>query len=62
MKYAMAEHRFEMGHNIDFSSTSILDKATVYMDCVIKEAVEVRFNLRNLIGMVASLSVGPGTH
>jgi hypothetical protein len=36
-----------MGHNIDFSSISILDEATGYMDHVIKEAIEIRLHLRS---------------
>jgi hypothetical protein len=40
----VAEHRFETGHSIDFSSTSILDKATGNTDHVIKEAIEIRLH------------------
>jgi hypothetical protein len=50
-------------YGIDFSSTSILDKATGYMDRVIKEALEVRLHPRNLNrdGAVASHWVIPAT-
>jgi hypothetical protein len=46
-KFAVVEHIFETGHNIDFSSTSIQDKVTGYMDSMIKEAVEIRLHPRN---------------
>jgi hypothetical protein len=36
-----------MGHNIEFNSTTILDKALNYMYCLIKEAMEIRFHPRN---------------
>lgn len=36
------KHRFEAGNNTDFSNTYILDKVTGYMDCIIKEATEIR--------------------
>jgi hypothetical protein len=44
----VAEHKFETGYSIDFRSTSILDKATRYMDHVIKEATETRLRPRNI--------------
>jgi hypothetical protein len=55
------EHTFKTGYNTDFSSTSILDKATRYMDHVIKEAIliELHFSPATLTGMVAH-SVGLG--
>jgi hypothetical protein len=43
-KSAMAEHRNDTGHSIDFKSISILDKATGYMDSIIKEAIEIRLH------------------
>jgi hypothetical protein len=47
-KSALAEHRFETWHHIDFSRTIILVKATGYTDHMIKEeAVEVRLHPRN---------------
>jgi hypothetical protein len=49
-KSVVAEHRFETGHSIDFSSTSILDKAPGYMDCLIKEAIKIRLHPRNFNG------------
>jgi hypothetical protein len=47
-KSAVAEHNFNTGHRIDFSSTSVLDKATGYMDGIVKEAIEIRLNTANI--------------
>jgi hypothetical protein len=47
VKSAVAEHRFDTGRNIDFKNISILDKATGYMDHVIKEATEIRLQPKN---------------
>jgi hypothetical protein len=38
-KSAVAEHSINTGHRIDFSSTSVLDKAAGYMDRLMKEAI-----------------------
>jgi hypothetical protein len=46
-KSAVAEHKFEMGHNIEFGNTTILGKAPGYMDHTIKEAIEIRLHPRN---------------
>lgn len=46
-KSTMAEQRFDTGHNINFKSIYMLDKATGYMDCVIKEATEFRLYPKN---------------
>jgi hypothetical protein len=43
-KSAVVEHNFNTGHHIDFSSTSVLDKTTGYMDCLVKEATEIHLN------------------
>jgi hypothetical protein len=40
-KSLVAAHRFETGHNINFSCISILDKATGYMDRIIKDAIKI---------------------
>jgi len=34
----VAEHSVNTGHRIDFSSISVLDRATGYMHCLVKEA------------------------
>jgi hypothetical protein len=46
-KSAVAEHNFNTGHRTDFSSTSVLDKTTGYMDCIVKEATEIQLNTGN---------------
>jgi hypothetical protein len=46
-KSTVAEHRFETGHNINFSSISILDYATEYMDHIMKEAIEIKLHPSN---------------
>jgi hypothetical protein len=47
-KSAVAEHRFEMGHYIEFSNTAILNKAMGYMDHLIEKATEIRLCPRNI--------------
>jgi hypothetical protein len=37
-KSSVVEYKFETGHNVRFSSTTILDKAMVHMDQLVKEA------------------------
>jgi hypothetical protein len=46
-KSAMAKHKFEKRHNINFSNTSFLGKASGYMDCLMKVAVEIVLHPRN---------------
>jgi hypothetical protein len=46
-KPVVAKHNFNTGHCIDFSSTSVLDKTTGYMERIVKEATEIRLNTRN---------------
>jgi hypothetical protein len=43
----MAEHSIKAGHHIHFIGTSILDRTSEYMDCLIKEATEIRQNANN---------------
>jgi hypothetical protein len=38
-KSDVVEHKLETGHNVDFNSTSILNKTTGYMDRMINEAM-----------------------
>jgi hypothetical protein len=59
-KSAVAEHNLETRCSINFISTSILDKATVYMDYVIKEATEISSTLEALTVMEVSLSASTG--
>jgi hypothetical protein len=49
-KTTVVEHRFKTGHNFDFSSISILDKATEYMDHMIKEAIKLHSSSFNRDG------------
>lgn len=46
-KSVMVEDRLETGYYINLSSTSIVGKATGYMDSLIKEVVEMRLHPRN---------------
>lgn len=41
-KSVLAQHKFEIGHNIKFANTTILDKALGNVDSLIKEAIEIR--------------------
>jgi hypothetical protein len=43
----VAEHSIEAGHNIDFNNITILEKVTGYMDCLVKEAIEIRLHPNN---------------
>jgi hypothetical protein len=43
----VVELRFETEHTITFSSTSIMGNPTRYMDCVIKEVIEITLHPRN---------------
>jgi hypothetical protein len=40
----VVEHSIDTDHRIDFSGTSKLCKATRYMDCLVKEATEIRLH------------------
>jgi hypothetical protein len=40
------EHSINTGHQIDFN-VSVLDRASGYMDCLIKEAIQIRLNHKN---------------
>jgi len=46
-KSAVAEHSINTGHQIDFNNISVLDRASGYMDCLIKEAIQIRLNYKN---------------
>jgi hypothetical protein len=41
-KSAVAEHGINAGHKIYFNNISVLDRASGYMDCLIKEAIQIR--------------------
>jgi hypothetical protein len=40
-KLSVAQHKFGIGHNTEFGSTSILDITLGYMDCLLQEATEI---------------------
>jgi hypothetical protein len=37
----VAEHSIKAGHNIDFNIITTLEKVTGYVDCLVKEAIEI---------------------
>jgi hypothetical protein len=41
---AVAEHSINAGHKIDFNNVSVLDRASGYRDCLVKEAIQIRLN------------------
>lgn len=46
-KSAVAEHKYGTDQNTEFSNTTVLDKTLGYMECLIKEATEIRHHPRN---------------
>lgn len=46
-KSAVAEHSTSTDHCINFSGTSILDRTSGYVDCLVKEANEIHLNKNN---------------
>jgi hypothetical protein len=48
------------GHNTDFSSISILDEATRYVDCMIKKAIEMKLHHISF-NRDGGFTVSPGT-
>jgi hypothetical protein len=51
-----------MGHCIDFSGTTILDRTSGYVDCLVKEAIEIQLNKNNFnrdCGLILSLALSP---
>jgi hypothetical protein len=47
-KSVVAEHSINTGHKIDFNNVSVLDRASGYMDRLVKEAVQIRLNQNNI--------------
>jgi hypothetical protein len=47
-KSAVAEHSINPGHKIDFNNVSVLDRASGYMDRLVKEAIQIRLNQNNV--------------
>jgi hypothetical protein len=46
-KSAVAEHSINAGHQIDFNNVLVLDRASGYMDRLVKEAIQIRLNHKN---------------
>jgi hypothetical protein len=57
-KSAVVEHSIEMGHRTDFNSICILGKATGYIDCLMKEATEIRLHPNIFNGATFHLQSG----
>jgi hypothetical protein len=47
-KSAVAEHRINARHKIDFNNVSVLDRASGYMDRLVKEAIQISLNQNNI--------------
>jgi flagella basal body P-ring formation protein FlgA len=46
-KSVVAERSINTGHQIDFSNISVLDRASEYMDRLVKEAIQIRLSHKN---------------
>jgi hypothetical protein len=46
-KSAVAEHSINARHKIDFTNFSVLERASGYMVCLVKEAIQKRLNQYN---------------
>jgi hypothetical protein len=44
----MAEHSVNLGHGIQFHNTSILATKTQYMNCIVREAIEIELHSNNM--------------
>jgi hypothetical protein len=47
-KSAVAENSINAGHKIDFNIISVLDRASGYMDRLVKEVIQIRLNKNNI--------------
>jgi hypothetical protein len=47
-KSAVAEHSIDQGHRIQFHNASILATKTRYMDCIVREAIEIELHPYNI--------------
>jgi hypothetical protein len=47
-KSAVAEHCVDSGHRILFHDTSVLATKTRYMDCIVREAIEIELHPNNI--------------
>jgi hypothetical protein len=46
-KSAVAEHSINAVHKIDFNNVSVLERASGFMDRLVKEAIQIRLNQNN---------------
>jgi hypothetical protein len=46
-KSVVVEHSINTGHQIDFNIISVLDRASGYMDRLVKQAFQIRLNYKN---------------
>jgi hypothetical protein len=46
-KSVVAEHSITDGHQIDFNNVPVLDRASRYVDRLVKEAIQIRLNQNN---------------
>jgi hypothetical protein len=46
-KSVVAKLCINTGHKIDFSNVSLFDRASGYMECLVKEAIQIRLNQKN---------------
>jgi hypothetical protein len=61
---SVAEHSINTGHQIDFNNVSVLDRASGYVDCLVKEAIQISLNQNNFNrdnGFALSWAWNPGT-
>jgi hypothetical protein len=47
-KSAVAEHSIDRGHCIQFHNASILTTKTRYMDCIVREAIQIELHPYNI--------------
>jgi hypothetical protein len=55
-KSALTKHSIDPGHHIHFHNTSILATKTQYMDCIVREAIDIELAFPHSQKMEATLS------
>jgi hypothetical protein len=61
-KSAIAEHSINQGHRIQYHNSSILATKTRYIDCIVREAIEIElhpYNINREYGFFLSKSWKP---